>query len=597
MTGWFGKGRLGRPFRFSSTSSDLPARCLRAVGLALLFLGWNAPNHYPPWPVFHLELFAAIGTCLIGAAGFASRGPGAARPDAARLPMPTAARVWALAALLPVVQYAAGGLAFRGDALIGLLYGLGVALAIYVGLLWAAQQGRDTVLRTLWLTIVVGALAANGLALVQWLRLGTPGWWAMELIDHRPYGNFAQPNHFGLLMVLAIVAVTALFEMRSVQQRWVYAVAATFFGWGVLISESRASALALIVLAACWLLTRKRVATRLRPADLAVALLIAGTMYVAVEPLQGLFLLKSTEFRAATEVGPRQAIWLHFWAAINERPWFGYGFNQAVMALAEVADQVQPSRNVVFAHNLVLDLMTWVGIPMALLLTAALALWTLGWLRAGREPALTTQRHLVFGVWMAMLVQSMLEFPYAHSYFLLPAALLAGAVTGSPAVAPAPNDDRAATPTRWVLALAAGAVLLLGITTWEYLRLEDDFRINRFARANFGALPSHQALEQPWVLDQLGALNASAQVVAKPGMSPAQIESMHRLARRFHILSVRLEYAKALALNGRMAEAELEMQIIRSVCPPATYQSLERHWRSWLVTQADEVRRSGPGSN
>ena len=567
-------------------------KLLLVLGLSGLFLGWNAPNHYPPWPAFHIELFAAIGVCLIGVAVFVSRGAGAAR-----LPMPTASRIWALAALLPVVQYAAGGLAFRGDALIGLLYGLGVALAIYVGLLWSAQRGSDTVLRALWLTFVIGALAANSLALVQWFRLGAQGWWAMELIDDRPFANFAQPNHFGLLMVLAIVAVTALYEMRAVQHRWVYAIAATFFGWGVLMSESRASALALIVLAICWLLTRKQVATRLRPADLAVALVIAGTMYVAFEPLQGLLLLRSTEFRAPTEVGPRQAIWLHFWAAISERPWFGYGFNQAVMALAEVADQVQPSRNVVFAHNLLLDLMTWFGIPIALLLTAALAFWTFGWLRAGRESALAPQRHLVFGVWMAMLVQSMLEFPYAHSYFLLPAALLAGAVTGSPAVAPAPNDDRAATPTRWVLALAAGAVLLLGITTWEYLRLEDDFRINRFARANFGALPSHQALEQPWVLDQLGALNASAQVVAKPGMSPAQIESMHRLARRFHILSVRLEYAKALALNGRMAEAELEMQIIRSVCPPATYQSLERHWRSWLVTQADEVRRSGPGSN
>ena len=161
---------------------------------------------------------------------------------------------------------------------------------------------------------------------------------------------------------------------------------------------------------------------------------------------------------------------------------------------------------------------------------------------------------------------------------------------------PAPNDDRSSTPTRWVLTLAAGTVLLLGITTLEYLRLEDDFRSNRFARGNFGALPTHQALERPWVLDQLGALNASAQVVAKPGMSPAQIETMHRLARRFHILSVRLEYAKALALNGRMADAEHEMQIIRSVCHPAAYQSLERHWRNWLATHIDVVG-SASGNN
>ncbi len=563
-------------------------------GLFGLFLGWNAPNHYPPWPAFHLEWLAACGTCLLGVAVFLRRPSGGASGELLRVPMPLAARVWALAAVLPVAQYLAGGLAFRGDALIGLLYGLGTSLAIYIGLLWAAQQGRDTVLRALWLTIVVGAFIANGLAIAQWLRLGAPGWWAMELIDDRPYANFAQPNHFGLLMVLGIVAVTALFEMRSLQRRWVHAFASSFLGWGVLISGSRASSLALIALATLWLLTRRRVPTRLRLADLALGLLIAAALYLAIEPLQGLLLLKSSEFRAPTEVGPRQAIWLHFWAAIGERPWFGYGFNQAVMALADVADRVQPSRNVVYAHNLVLDLMTWVGIPLALLLTAALLLWMLGWLRVPRDPAVGPQRHLVFAIWLVLLVQSMLEFPFAHSYFLLPAALLAGAITGSPAVAATPFAGGAFAPTRWAMALAAGTAVLLGITTWEYAHLEDDFRFNRFARANFSSLPNHQAFHQPWVLDQLGALNASAQLEPKPGMAPAQLEAMHRLARRFHMISVRLAYAKALALNGRMADAEHEMQIIRSVCHPAVYRPLDRQWQDWLAAHVDASGRPKP---
>ena len=564
------------------------------VGLAGLFLGWNAPNHYPPWPAFHLEWLAAIGTCLIGAAVFVTRRPVSAAPDVARVPMPIAARAWVLAAMLPVAQYAAGGLAFRGDALIGLLYGLGAALAIYIGLLWAAQQGRDSVLRALWLTIVAGALVANGLAIVQWLRLGAPGWWAMELIDDRPYANFAQPNHFGLLMVLGIVALAALFEMGSLPRRWVYAFASSFLGWGVLISGSRASSLALIALAALWLLTRRRVPTRLRLADLALGLLIAAALYLAVEPLQELLLLKASEARVATEVGPRQAIWLHFWAAIGERPWFGYGFNQAVLALAEVADRVQPSRNVVFAHNLVLDLMTWVGIPLALALTAALLLWMLGWLRKGGEQGQAAQRHLVFAVWLALLVQSMLEFPYAHSYFLLPAALLAGAVTGSTQLTQVPGLPRAYVATPWALALAAGTAALLAITSWEYLRIEDDFRLNRFARANFGTVVSHQNLDEPWVLDQLGALNASARLEAKPGMTPAQLEAMHRLARRFHMISVRLDYAKALALNGRMADAEHEMQIIRSVSHPAVYRPLARHWQDWLAAHVDSRGQPAP---
>ena len=95
-------------------------------------------------------------------------------------------------ALLPPLQYAAGQLDFYGDALLGFLYIAGAALAMYVGHLWSAQVGAATVLRTLFLTVVWSGLAAGGLALVQWFRLPNPGWWAMNLIDSRPYGNFAR---------------------------------------------------------------------------------------------------------------------------------------------------------------------------------------------------------------------------------------------------------------------------------------------------------------------------------------------------------------------------------------------------------------------
>ena len=600
MTAWFGKGRLGRPFRFSSTSRELTAHCLRAVGLALLFLGWNAPNHYPPWTAFHLELFCALGVGLLGAAAFARpllarlagqslKAPG--QPgQIVRLPLPQSARIWLLAALWPVLQFLAGDLVFRGDALIGLLYGLGVVISLYVGHLWAAQQGASRVLRALWLTLVVSALAANGLAIVQWLRLGAPGWWAMELIDHRPYANLAQPNHFGLLMVMGVVAVTALFEMRAVQRRWVHGLAVAFFAWGVLISQSRASVLAMGALVVMWLLTRRRVSTRLRLVDLAAGATLWLVLNLSVQPLQELLLLSPSAPLLSgppipADAEPRHWIWLHFWAAIQQRPWAGYGFNQGVMALAEVSGQVHPSRNTIFAHNLVLDLMTWFGIPFALTAFGALCMWMAGWLRKTDEPAMDAQRHWVFAIWLALLLQSMLEFPFAHAYFLLPAALLAGAILPLPLAAAPLRDGTAVRASRWMQALAAATALLFGTLVWEYFQLESDFRFNRFERANFAAQVRHESLEAPWVLDQLAALNSSARTQIAPGMPAAQLEELRRLARRFHILSIRLDYAKALALNGRAVEAANEMQIIRSVYHPSRFDQIERNWRTWLMSK------------
>ena len=570
------------------------------LGLTGLFLGWNAPNHYPPWTAFHLELFCALGVGLLGAAAFAGpllarlagqSLPAAGQPDPiVRLPLPLPARIWLLAALWPVLQFLAGGLVFRGDALIGLLYGLGVVMSLYVGHLWAAQQGTSRVLRSLWITLVFGALAADGLATVQWLRLGAPGLWAMELIDHRPFANLGQPNHFGLLMVMAIVSVTALFEMRAVQRRWVHGLAVTFFAWGVLISQSRASVLALCALAVMWLLTRRRVPTRLRLVDLAAGATLWLVLNLSVQPLQELLLLSPSAPLLSgapmpAEAEPRQWIWLHFWAAIQQRPWAGYGFNQGVMALAEVSNQVHPSRNTVFAHNLVLDLMTWFGIPLALAAFGALCLWMASWLRKADEPGLTAQRHWVFAIWLVLLLQSMLEFPFAHAYFLLPAALLAGATTPSPRAVTRLANGTAVRASRWMQAVAASTALLFGVLVWEYFQLESDFRFNRFERANFSTRVSHESLEAPWVLDQLAALNSSARIQIASGMPAAQLEELHRLARRFHILSIRLEYAKALALNGRGAEAAKEMQIIRSVYPSSRFEQIERDWRAWLKSQ------------
>lgn len=568
-------------------------------GTAGLFLGWNAPNHYPPWTAFHLEYLAALGACLIAWAALALSTVGRSLPTAPekfRLRLPPASWPWMLAGLIPLVQYFTGALIFHGDAVIGLLYGVGVGLCVYTGCLWSAQEGSGRVLRVICLTAVVAGIAANGLAIVQWLRLDPPGWWAMELIDDRPYANLAQPNHFGLLMVMALVAVTALFESAAITSRSVYALAVAYFGWGVLISQSRASALALLAIAGLWLLTRKRAPTRLHPGFVVPAVAVWVLLASGLPLLQETLSLESTALRTPAELGARHWIWLHFWEAIWQRPWFGYGFNQGVLALSEVADRVHPSRNVVFAHNFVLDLMTWFGIPLALAFTAALAVWMAGWLRRHREPDFMAQRHLVFALWLALVIQSSLEFPFAHTYFLLPLALMAGAVTKAQAPqvqGPAPVR---VVPGRSVLAIAMVTTSALVWLGWEYLQVETDFRARRFERANVGIRVEQAALQRPLILDQLAALNTSAGFVLDAGMPASQLTAMRDLARRFHILSTRMEYAKALALNGRLAEAEHELRIIRSSYEGERGARIEREWRAWLSSQAGATGQVTPQS-
>lgn len=59
-------------------------------------------------------------------------------------------------------------------------------------------------------------------------------------------------------------------------------------------------------------------------------------------------------------------------------------------------------------------------------------------------------------------------------------------------------------------------------------------------------------------------------------MPPERIEELQILARRFHLLPTRMDYAKALWLNGRQADAENELRI-------------EREWQAWKEEHCGDV--------
>lgn len=562
------------------------------LGLLCLFLSWNVPNHYPPYPSFHSELMAAVALVVLIAATTLKIGGGKGKPqarshDAVQFALPRSALVFTFLALIPLTQLASGKLTFRADAGLGLIYTLGAATAVYVGSFWAAQVGREAALRSMFGTLVAGAVVANGFAFAQWLRLSDLGWWSMGLIDTRPYGNLAQSNHFGLLMTLGVVSAAALFELRALRSVPVFILLAGYLGWGILMSQSRAAALVFVLVVACWFLTRNRIQTCLRGSAVLGAFILWSVLYLQFDHIQNLVVPGSQLGRDRLDVGVRPAMWHHFVTAILAHPWAGYGFNQGVAAMAEVATQLQPSatRSTVYAHNFILDLAVWFGVPLAVVLSGSLAYWMAGWLRVTGDAAWQQHRVLVFAVWMALVTQSLLEYPYAYAYFLLPCCLLAG-VVAVPNLKPTAWSVVPA-PSAWVL-WAISLVLLFAIVR-DYLHLEEDYRHTRFARANYNDRPHHDYLKTPWILDLLAVNNSSALREIKPGMLPKDIVEMRSIARRIQNPVSQIDYAKALALNGRRPEAQHELAILRSLYAPEVFAAIQREWESWLIDNAQRL--------
>jgi hypothetical protein len=561
-----------------------------AGGLLMLFFGWNAANHYPPFPSFHNELAAALGVALLALGLLVKRGvtPANASPPPPPCPaLPRAVIVWALCGLLPLLQYAAGMLYFHADALMALLYAWGVAGAIALGALWAARAGRTAVMTSLFGVIVAAALAGFGIACSQWLGLSET-LWALRLIGDRPFGNLAQSNHFGLLMVMGIIASVSLYELHAIRHKHVLSVLAGLLGCGVLLSQSRAAALALLCVVGLWLVTRRTTPTRLQVHHVAALSTLWLVLLLGFDDVQShayeALGIDTAPSRDRLAGGVRPALWQHFIVATLERPWWGYGFNQGVSAMAEVATQMAPraTLSTEFAHNFVLDLAVWAGWPVAISLTALFAYWSLGWLRPDGSPTLRTERHLVFALWLALAIQSLLEYPYAYAYFLLPAALLAGAIT--------PLRERSTAnvwldriPFRMALAIGCTASAMLLAVVIDYVRLEDDFRQVRFARANYQNLPEHNYTRQPLVLDSLAARIHSALTPAHADMSQLELAKWRAVARAVQNPAAQVDYAKALILNGRAEDAWHELHILRGLYAPEVYAAIEAEWMDWLA--------------
>lgn len=239
---------------------------------------------------------------------------------------------------------------------------------------------------------------------------------------------------------------------------------------------------------------------------------------------------------------------------ISHRPWLGYGWNQGrLVQLAELPNYAHMKIGIQHAHNLVLDLMVWNGVPLGLALTALLGAWFWWQLRrAGTE----SQALLLLGL-VVFVVHCFLELPHCKAFFLAPAALMMGllnAHSGLPVLIRVPRSASA------VLVSAISGFL---IVAWmEYRALELDLQSNRLRAAWLGTHSSEPAPD----IHALRALQAALlnlRIKPRPGMELEQIERLRLTSIRYPTEFTLRRYAMAAALNGQPAAAK---EALRSRC-------------------------------
>jgi hypothetical protein len=224
-----------------------------------------------------------------------------------------------------------------------------------------------------------------------------------------------------------------------------------------------------------------------------------------------------------------------------------------------------------YSHNILLDLLLGIGVPLTGLLVLVVGVWL--WRRVRSTRSLAPWYCLA--AVLPVAVHSLLEFPFAYAYFLAPVMFLLGvleAVSGAK-----PVGRVGAWPA------AAGLLLMTAVGVWsvvEYLTIEEDFRVARFEAMRIGQTPAGYERPQVHLLTQLDALLSGARIVPQPGMTGEQLTLAQQVALRYPWPATQNRYALSLALNGQPDEALRQLRVMRALHGQKIYAEIKSNWEA-----------------
>jgi hypothetical protein len=309
---------------------------------------------------------------------------------------------------------------------------------------------------------------------------------AQSGIPGRAVGNLRQPNHLASLLVWSVIALVPLVEWGRIP-RWLGGLLLLLIMYAVFLSGSRTGLWGGAAVLVLWAAVDRRLSVSTRIA-LVVAVALALVMPWISSHLAHATV--GTATRAADGDSSHFAIWKNALEMVRQQPWQGVGWGEFNFAWTLTPFPHRPTAFFDHTHDLPLQLIVELGIPLALLVLG-LMVWALaqGLVRVWKTEG--AAGHGARAAWMMVLmigIHSLDEYPLWYAYFLLPAAWAGGftlgsgpvpvetlsGVVGSPPVEPGKliRLGSEGTALRWF----GGAMVVVALaSTWDYWRVSTIF--------------------------------------------------------------------------------------------------------------------------
>lgn len=470
----------------------MQAFLLALAGLAVCGPAWLARNVSPSATFFN-QAVALVGWAALMAWAVTLARPGErAGPNLGRAP------AYAALVLALLATAALGSFIFERlpSALMLSAWGLlaVAALVLLVGQWVVRGQSGEALFTSVCAAIVLAGGLSVVFALVQVFapEWADGDWIARPGAQGRAGGNLRQPNHLSSLLLWSLAALVWLHDTRAEKSgrierlhlwRGATAVILVALIFGDVLTVSRTGTVC-VVLLALWGFLDWQLSPFTRRL-LWAAPLVYGLCWLGMSAwaqASGAGFVGDTQLQKSDLSSSRFAIWSNTIDLIKQNPWLGVGWGEFNFAWSLTPF---PNRPVAFfdhTHNLPLNLLVELGIPLGTLVLALLA-WSL-W-KAFVACRITPQPHstmvrTAFVMVLMMVVHSMLEYPLWYAYFLLPTAFALGICLGHSTPQDAAVEAAPASPRLRQALIVASLLLVAGtvFSVFDYLKVTKIFAVD-----------------------------------------------------------------------------------------------------------------------
>lgn len=519
--------------------------------LAAILLGfaWLSPFHYSPWVMFSSEVSTfGAGLCVLVAL------------NQQNIKIPRAQLLLLPFTLIPIAQWGFGLVFDLSTALLSSFYLLGFWFMVLAGYnLSLDQKKRDQIFSSFSLLVIIISLLTSLIAIFQWLNIESHLIYILHLIGNRPYGNFGQPNNMATFLIIGLLGCLYLYEKNKVKL-WLLLPSALIILFTIALSQSRTSWIVFPFLFIYWIL--KQFGKQKRFGVFQGFLWCVGFFVMAGVILPFATNLieawSSTDVTEASSLVERASsgylrfnIWSQMLLAVQQHPWLGYGWNQTSVAQMTVYHAFPTGEWTTSAHNVLLDLIIWNGIPLGTVIITYFTCWFI-WLN---QQAKNTISIIAIMMVCTVLIHTMLEFPQRYAYFLLTCGFLLGIVQAQTTVLKGIILNKHLLRLSWVVSLL---LIIAILRDYNVYVLNSNLLFNN-KRPNAEFMGSGKIFVLTQFEQRLKWIELNPQNVLSEG---DLIEWANFIKNKPTPYNLR-KYAKLLAYNGKLEQAQQQIFILQ----------------------------------